>query len=78
MKQDTIQNLENLTETRLAEFNALEGSLARAAAINFSLSSIDKVLVIFLGALVGTREVASQLIGAAKAWFKMSLNQCDN
>ena len=65
--QQTNTDLENYLTKCLEEFTALEAVLARIAEINSLFSAIGKVVLIFLGALVTTKEVANHLLGADNA-----------
>ena len=62
--QQMLTDLETYLGKCLDEFKTLEAVLARAAEINSLLSAVGKVVLIFLGAFVTTREVANQLLGA--------------
>ena len=62
--QQTITDLESYLQKCLEELKMLEAILARAGEINSLFSAIGKVVLIFLGAFVTTKEVANQLLGA--------------
>lgn len=62
MQQTT--GLEDYIKQILKELGDTEASLAKDAEWNSKFSAIGKVVLIFLGAFVATKEAASQLLGA--------------
>jgi hypothetical protein len=64
MMQQTNTDLENYLKNLLQEFKAVELVLAGDAEWNSKFSAIGKVVLIILGAVVATKDVANQLWSA--------------